>query len=344
MADVNFKELFGSFSAAEALKATEVKKASSFSGNPDLFKPSIKDEKCKDMNYRALVRFIPFYRDGKWCTTLSRWECYLKDVNGENGMFVISPKTDGKKCPMRTLSWQLYQSESAVDKANSKKINVYQQYYALVEVIKDVQHPEYDGKFFIYQFGQKIADKIEAAMKSTEFTEGFNPFDLYDARLFEINLVKDPQKKMDDGKPVANYEGCRFIEKTSPIHFGEGQTLTRGDVDSQKAFFKWLTDGAPNIKEYFWKEWDSETTEKVNSILATYTSGYSAPRTPVAKAQEAVNIVSETRTSNPVPAASVEEDMPAAIADDIPADDAESPNTYSADEENEDWINQVLNG
>ena len=191
MAEVNFNELFGSFSAADALAATETSNNSGYSGRADLFKPSIKDEKCTDQNYRALIRFIPFFHEGKWRTTVSRWECFLKDVNGENGIFVVSPKTDGKKCPMRNLSYKLYTSDSAIDKENSKKINVYQQYYALIEVVKDVQHPEYDGKVFIYQFGQKINDKIEAAMKSTEFTEGFNPFDLYDGRLFEINITKD---------------------------------------------------------------------------------------------------------------------------------------------------------
>ena len=195
--EVNFNELFGNFSAADALAATETKKTGSFSSD-GLYKPSIKDEKCTDQNYRALVRFIPFYHEGKWRTTVSRWECFLKDVNGDNGIFVVSPKTNGQKCPMRALSYKLYTSDSAIDKSNSKKISVYQQYYALVEVVKDIQHPEYDGKIFIYQFGQKINDKIENAMKSTEFTEGFNPFDLYNGRLFEINLTKDTTKKMDE--------------------------------------------------------------------------------------------------------------------------------------------------
>lgn len=295
MVNVNFKELFGNFSAEDALAATETKKSSGFSANPDLYKPSIKDEKCKDMNYRSLVRFIPFFYEGKWRTTLMRWECYLKDVNGENGIFVISPKTenDKRKCPMRSLSYQLYKSDSAIDKENSKKINVYQQYYALVEVVKDVQHEEYNGRVMIYQFGQKINDKLEAAMKSTEFTDGFNPFALYNGKLFEINLTKGDQK-MDNGRPVANYDACRFIDKTAPIHFGEGKTLEE-DEASQRAFMEWLENGAPNIKNYLWKEWDAETTEKVNNILATYKSGYTAPRSTKASAKEAVDIVSQEK-------------------------------------------------
>lgn len=344
MADVNFNELFGSFSAADALAATKSEKNSGFSGSADLFKPSIRDEKCKDNNYRALVRFIPFYHEGKWRTTVSRWECFLRDVNGENGIFVVSPKTNGQKCPMRNLSYKLYTSESAIDKANSKKISVYQQYYALVEVVKDVQHPEYDGKTFIFQFGQKINDKIEAAMKSTEFTEGFNPFDLYNGRLFEINLTKDASKKMDNDKAVTNYEACRFIEKAAPIHFMVGETqmtLSADDRDSQKAFFNWLEQDAPKIKNYFWKEWDAETTAKVNANLATYTSGYTAPRTPVANAQETVNQATESAPTQAAPAVeipkvTIDDDMPDEIAN-ISGD--ETPISAADD----DWINSVLN-
>ena len=341
MAEVNFNDLFGSFTAADALAATEANKKPSYSGSENLYKPSYKDEKCTDQNYTALVRFIPFYHDGKWRTTVSRWECFLKDVNGENGIFVVSPKTDGKKCPMRNLSWKLYNSESAIDKDNSKKINVYQQYYALVEIVKDKQHPEYEGKVFIYQFGQKIADKLEAAMKSSEFTDGFNPFDLYDGRLFEINITKDAQKKVN-GNAVSNVDACRFIEKTAPIHFTVGEqkmTLTR-DRDSQQAFFNCLQKDAPKMSDYFWKEWDAETTEKVNANLASYTSNYVAPRSTVAAVTEAVNAATQAA---PQP-------TPAPVVEDMPDFTGEGSNTPEppADEttvspEDDDWINQVLN-
>ena len=343
MTEVNFSELFGNFSAADALAATETTKNSSSFSRDGLYKPSINDEKCTDQNYRALVRFIPFFHEGKWRTTVSRWECFLKDVNGENGIFVVSPKTDNKKCPMRSLSYKLYTSDSAIDKENSKKIQVYQQYYALVEVVKDVQHPEFDGKVFIYQFGQKINDKLENAMKDSEFSNGFNPFALYDARLFEINMTKDASKKMDNSrKGVANYDACRFIEKTAPIHFGEGQTLLADDRESQKAFFNWLEKDAPKIKNYFWKEWDAETTEKVNANLASYTSGYTAPRNTAAAAKEAVNEV--TTTTKPVEHINIPEttvDMPDYTGEEntqIPAD--ETP----VSTEDDDWINSVLNG
>ena len=179
----NLDDLFNGFSASEAKEVTESKKKGFTNG--DTYTPSIKDEKCVDSNYRALIRFIPFFHENKRCTTIERWECWLRDVNGENGIFVVSPKSVGKKCPMRSLSYRLYTSDNAVDKENANKINVYQQWYSLVEGVKDSQHPEYEGKVFIYKFGKKIFDKIADEMNGSEYTDPHNPFDFFNARLFE---------------------------------------------------------------------------------------------------------------------------------------------------------------
>ena len=322
----NFDELFN-FTVADALAETESKKTS-FTNKYETYRPSIKDEKCQDETYRALVRFVPFVYENKMRTTIERWECYLKDVNGDNAVFVVSPKTIGKTCPMRTLSWKLHESDNAMDKANSKKINVYQQWYALVEIVKDVQHPEYEGKFMIYQFGAKIYDKIKEAMKGSDYTDPINPFDFEEAPLFEIKLTKGNQK-MDNGGIVANYDGCKFIPKTAPLHFGDGMTFD-GSMEMKKAFVEWLENGAPKINNYQWKEWSEELTEKVNTNLATFTSGYTAPRTTTAKAKEAIqNIADMTSTSKYV-------ESPGTVDDDIPEGDASM--------DDDDWVDSILKG
>lgn len=323
----NFDELF-SFTAADALAETESKK-SAFTSKYETYRPSIKDEKCQDETYRALVRFVPHLFENQMRTTIERWECYLKDVNGENGVFVVSPKTIDKKCPMRTISWKLHESDNAIDKANSKKINVYQQWYALVEIVKDVQHPEYEGKFMIYQFGAKIYDKIKEAMKGSDYTDPINPFAFDDAPLFEIKLTKGNQK-MDNGIAVANYEGCKFIPKTAPLHFGDGMTFD-GSMEMKKAFVEWIEKDAPQINNYRWKEWSEELTEKVNTNLATYTSNYTAPRTPAAKATEAIaNIADVTTNKAETKSTPVVEEVEVADADASMDDDA--------------WVESILGG
>ena len=323
----NFDELFN-FTVADALAVTESKKTS-FTNKFETYRPSIKDGKCVDETYRALVRFIPFVYENKMHTTIERWECFLKDVNGNNGVFVVSPKTIGKSCPMRTLSWKLHESENAIDKANSKKINVYQQWYALVEIVKDVQHPEYEGKFMIYQFGAKIYDKIKEALKGSDYTDPINPFAFDDAPLFEIKLTKGNQK-MDNGGAVANYEGCKFITKTAPLHFGEGYTFD-GSLEMKKAFVEWLEKDAPQINNYQWKEWTDEITEKVNTNLATFTSSYVAPRTTVAKVKEEIKNVADTTS----------EDLDYTIPQSEDTNDDSPDADISADDDA--WVDAILN-
>lgn len=324
--DVN--AIFDSFNA-EAAASTLAEKKSSFR-NENLYKPSIKDEKCKDQNYRALIRFVPFIHENKVQTTVERWECYLKDVDGNNGVFVVSPKTIGKRCPMRDLSYRLYTSENAIDKANSKKINVYQQWYSLVEVVKDPQHPEYEGKIFIYQFGKRIYDKISEAIKGSEYKDPINPFDFFDGRLFELNLTKGSQK-MDNGREVTNYDACGFIEKTAPIHFGDNQTLSQ-DMESKKAFISWLEEGAPKIKEYFFKEWDDELTNKVNTNLATFTSGYTPPtKSATASAKELVQNITG------------DEKKPAPVVEKKPETVVEPDDEVVATTDDDEWVNSILN-
>ena len=85
----------------------------------------------------------------------------------------------------------------------------------------------------------------------------------------------------------------------------------------------------------------------MNANLATYTSGYVAPRTPVANAQETVSQATRTvATSSPVSVPETPkndmEDMPdftsgKGVDDDLPPDDT----TVSTDDD--DWINSVLN-
>ena len=327
MSNLDFDQLF-SFTAADALAVTESKKTS-FVNKNETYRPSIKDEKCVDETYRALIRFIPFVYEGTRRTIIERWECFLKDVNGENGVYVVSPKTIKKNCPMRTLSWKLHESENAIDKANSKKINVYQQWYALVEIVKDVQHPEYEGKYMIYQFGAKIYDKIKEALEGSEYTDPINPFAFEEAPLFEIKLTKGNQK-MDNGTVVANYDGCKFISKKSPLHFGEGLTFDGSD-EMKKAFIEWLEKDAPQINKYQWKEWSEELTEKVNTNLATYINGYSAPRTPAAKAKETINNIVDT-----TPTQKYEE--PKVTVEIVNITDGD----YSTDDDA--WVDEILKG
>jgi hypothetical protein len=168
-------------------------------------------------------------------------------------------------------------------------------------------------------------------MKGSDYTDPINPFDFNDAPLFEIKLTKGTQK-MDNGSAVANYDGCKFIPKSAPLHFGDGLTFD-GSNEMKKAFVDWLENDAPKINNYQWKEWGDELTEKVNTNLATYTSSYSAPRTTVAQAKELIknNIVDTTPKHTETLSTSVSIDD-----NDLPEGDV--------NDDDDAWVDSILNG
>lgn len=60
-----------------------------------------------------------------------------------------------------------------------------------IYVVKDPSNPENEGKVFLYRFGKKIFDKLNAAM-SPEFEdeESINPFDLWEGANFKLKIRK----------------------------------------------------------------------------------------------------------------------------------------------------------
>jgi hypothetical protein len=97
----------------------------------------------------------------------------------------------------------------------------------------------------------------------------------------------------------------------------------------KKAYVEWLENGAPKINNYQWKEWTDELTEKVNTNLATYTSSYSAPRTSVAKAKEAIENIVDTTPK-------YAETKPSVVED----DDLTESNVSDDDDA---WVDAILN-
>ena len=182
----------------------------------------------------------------------------------------------------------------------------------------------------IYQFGAKIYDKIKEALEGSEYTDPINPFGFEDSPLFEIKLTKGSQK-MDNGVAVANYDGCKFIHKTAPLHFGDGLTFD-GSMEMKNAFIEWLEKDAPQINNYQWKEWSEELTEKVNTNLATYISNYSAPRTTVAKAKESIANIADT-----VPTATKNEESRTSSVDDFNLPEG------NVSEDDDAWVDSILN-
>ena len=77
------------------------------------------------------------------------------------------------------------------DKETARKQKRKLQYYSNILVVSDPKHPENEGKVFLFRYGKKIFDKIQAAMQPEfEGETPINPFDFWEGANFKLKIRK----------------------------------------------------------------------------------------------------------------------------------------------------------
>lgn len=159
---------------------------------------------------------------------------------GPNGKWYIenSLTTLGQKDPVSELNSQLWNSTKDDDHPNRQQARKQKRrlsYIANVYIVKDPANPENEGKVFLYKFGKKIWDKIQAAMyPEFEGDEALNPFDLWEGANFRLKIRQvagyrnydqsqfDPRSPLldDDAKLEAVWESEHSLQKiVDPSNF-----------------------------------------------------------------------------------------------------------------------------
>jgi hypothetical protein len=132
---------------------------------------------------------------------------------GPTGKWYIenSLTTIGGKDPVSELNSQLWNSTKDDDHPNRQQARKQKRrlsYIANIYVVKDPAHPENEGKVFLYKFGKKIWDKIQAVMyPEFEGDEAVNPFDLWEGANFRL--------KIRQVAGYRNYDQSQFDPKTA---------------------------------------------------------------------------------------------------------------------------------
>jgi hypothetical protein len=167
----------------------------------------------KDNTGYAVIRFLPGSDVNK-----TPWvRVYSHGFQGPTGKWYIekSLTTIGQQDPVSEYNSKLWNSGIESNKEVARKQKRRTSYYANVMVLKDPGDPSNEGKVMIYQFGQKIFDKIMASMQP-EFAdeEAVNPFDLIEGANFRIKI------KIVSG--YWNYDSSEF-EKPSALSEDESK-------------------------------------------------------------------------------------------------------------------------
>ena len=226
---------------------------------------------------KVRVRFLPnLSQDGKVGElALEKIVNYVKiDSNPELTGYYDSLKNFGKKCPLYTLYFDLFNSPDFLLKENSKCIKRNQKYYSYVQILEHELEPELVGKVMIFAFGVKIKEKINEERTGALTGEKVNVYDLANGKDFIIRA------KIVGG--FTNYDSSSFSPKITPIQIPNSEgVLTKVPVTVDEETGKnIIADKAKiKIKEYLLNrdceidthkavEWTQETYDKVAQIEA----------------------------------------------------------------------------
>lgn len=212
-------------------------------------------DKGRDGIYKALIRFIPNVRNSEK-SKIKKSYYWLEDPITNESFSVDDPATVGKKSILADTYWKLKKSQSAKEQELAEKFSRADNFYSLVQIVKDPNQPELEGKIMVFKFGIKINQKIEALLKP-EFGDPTNPFDLFEGKLFALHIVK--KQKWN------NFDMCEFVGERTPLIL-EGKPIQRTKEDMAKVV-EWLKTGSPELEKYDYKEWTDETHEKVANAI-----------------------------------------------------------------------------
>lgn len=119
-------------------------------------------------NGYAIIRFLP--SKGNDTPFIKYFDYGFK---GPGGWYIEkSRQSIGQDDPVNTLYWELMNS-GRKDEAKKYKRRVH--YVANIEVIKSPKSPEDEGKVFLFDFGQKIFDKLVEASTPPFDDQGHTP-------------------------------------------------------------------------------------------------------------------------------------------------------------------------
>lgn len=220
----------------------------------------------KDNVYKAVIRFIPWYKNPKR-SVIEKWTGWMEDPTTGKGRYVDCPSSVGQESPLFRMWKKLKDSENPYEREMSKVFSRRLNCYALVQIITDRQNPELEGKIKVFKFGKKLKDKIEAEL-NPEIGEPKDPFNLLKGRRFVLHITK--QGEWD------NYDQSKFDGEAYPmLHTAEGKIDLReaiSDADVKKQAAEWIEKNSPNLEEFGFKEWDDDTTNLVNSVIRSITN------------------------------------------------------------------------
>ena len=208
-------------------------------------------------NGYAVIRFLPASAN----EDVPFVRVFSHGFQGPGGWYIENSLTTiGQKDPIGELNQTLWNTGGEEGKEQARKQKRKLQFISNIYVVKDPGNPENEGKVFLYKFGKKIWDKIEAQM-NPEFEDEtrVNPFDLWQGADFKLKIRK-----------VAGYRNYDSSEFESPAALLDDDSALEAIWNKQYGLNEFIDPA--NFKSY------DELKAKLDRVL-----GRTAPTTTAAE-------------------------------------------------------------
>jgi hypothetical protein len=216
-----------------------------------------KPEVDKAGNGYAIIRFLPA-PPNEDIPFVRVWD---HGFQGPGGWYIEkSLTTIGLKDPVSEHNTVLWNSGIESNKELVRKQKRRLSYYSNIFIVKDPAHPENEGKVFLFKYGKKIFEKLNAAMNPEfEDEDPLNPFDLWEGANFKLK--------------IRNVEGYRNYDKSE--FDSPGPLLDYSDEGLERI---WKSESS--LQEFIdpknFKSYD-ELKEKLDRVIGL--KGTSKPKT-----------------------------------------------------------------
>ena len=262
---MNLDSLFDSGQFNQSLDLETLLKSEKDSGgfNNVIYRPSLKKSNVSE--YQSVVKFLPNHKNPKqlW---IKNWEVFMKNPNNDEMKSVICPTTKGDKEPsiLQDVFFALRNSDNIMEQNLQKHFKRRAVYYALVQIIKDAQAPELEGKIMIFQFGQKIYEKLRDSIQpSSDMIEKHQPFDIINGKHFILHIKQEGE--------YPNYDSSQFSSKKLPGLIIEGKPVEY--KTNPELVKKVLFDDTPDTTPFEYSEWDEKTQRFVAETINAHLNG-----------------------------------------------------------------------
>lgn len=232
------------------------------SKNVDEYSPSA--DKGTNGIYKAIIRFIPWWQDPKHGSIQEKWVAWLEDPVTQKGRPVDCPSSVGKPSPLQDMYWKLKKSDNVAMQAKADIFSRRHTFASLIQVIKDDNNKDLEGKILVYRYGVKIWDKINSELKPM-VGEKHDPFDIINGKAFALVITKV--------SGYNNYDQAKFLDERIPLCIpnDKGDLIPiKPDTDKQ-GVFNWVKENSPDLSKYAFQEWDKDTHDYVNHVISAVT-------------------------------------------------------------------------